>query len=109
MLFDIANNLLLYFALRTDLVIEVVAIERRFEDVGIQHIEVFLDVVLHLWCCGSGKSDDRNRRNFFEDFAQTAVFRTEVVAPFGNTVRFVNGKKRNGNSGQKINVFFFGE
>ena len=69
MLFDVANDLLLYFALRADLVIEVVAIERRLKDVGIQHVEVFLDVVLHFWSCGCGKRYNRNRRDFFEDFA----------------------------------------
>ena len=104
MLLDIADHVLLGLHLVTDAVEEVRAVERRLEDRGIQNAEVLLDIALHLRRSRRGEGDDRRTPDFLDDVADPAVLGAEIVAPFGNAVRFVHGVEGNLHFAEQLDV-----
>ena len=111
MVLDELNNLFVnVFVLLADFVVEVRTVERGDEHFGLVHAEVFLDVALHL---GRGGGRQRNHghilADLLDDFSDVAVFGTEVVAPFGDAVRLVDGVKRDVDILEKVHVFLFGQ
>ena len=60
-----------------------------------------LYIFAHLAGCRRGKRYKRRARKLVAQFAEFSVFRTEIVPPFRNAVRFVNGDERNFNAGKK--------
>ncbi len=97
-LLDETDNVAVYVrCLGPYLIVEVGAVERRFEDGGICHGEVFLDVVLHLGGGGGRKSYHRAGAYLCDDRTDAPVFRSEIVAPLRYAVRLVDGIERYGN------------
>ena len=77
-----------------DFIIEIGTIEGGDEHFGFVHAEILLYVGLHFGRCRRCQRDDRHLgANGFDDGTDAAVFRTEVVSPFRDTMRFVNGIK----------------
>lgn len=67
------------------------------------------DVMLNLRCGRRSKSYYRTTIYLVYNRAYASVFRAEVMTPLRNTVRLVNGIKRDGNCFKEFNIFFFGE
>ena len=96
------------FRLRTYFIIKIRTVERRFEDLGILDFKVFHDVLLHLHGCGSSQCNDWQFWIYrIDDRAQTAVFRTEVMTPFGDTVCLIDGKEGDVEATQELESLFF--
>ena len=95
--------------LGTYFIVEVVAVERGFEHLGIHHVQVFLDVALHFRGGGGGEGDDGSLADFFHDGADIAVFGAEVVSPFGDAVGFIDSEERDFYLFQEVHVAFFGQ
>ena len=89
------------------LIIKVRTVERRFEDLGIYHSQIFLDIMLHLRCRRCGKRNQRSFTYFIDNRTNPTVFRSKVMAPFRNTVSFIHCIERNLYRTQKLYVFFF--
>ena len=79
--------------LRAHLVEEVGPVEAGLVDVGVEDAEVLLDVVLDLGGRGGGQGDDGVLPDAVDDVPEPAVFRPEVMPPFGNAVGFVDGEE----------------
>ena len=98
------------FGLGSYFVIQIRAVERRLEDLGVHDLKVFHDVVLHLHRGGGGEGDDGEVvADGVDDGTQTAVFRTEVVAPFRDAVCLVDGDERDLEAAQELGGLVFGE
>ena len=93
--------------LRAYLIIKVRTVERRFENLSIYHSQIFLDIMLHLWCRCCGQRNQRSLSYFVDNRANPPVFRSEVMSPFRNTVSFVHCIERNFHRTQKFYIFFF--
>ena len=91
------------------LIVEVGTVEGTFEHLCIHHIEVFLDVSLNLRCGCSREGYDGSDSELFDDAADVAVLRSEVVAPFGDTVCLVYGVKRYFDLFQQCDSVFLGQ
>ena len=90
-------------------VVEVRAVERGFEHLRVQHVQVFLDVVLHFGRGGGGQGNDGRPAYFLDNRADFAVFRPEVVSPFRDAVGFVHGKEGDFYFFEELHVAFFGQ
>ena len=106
---DETHDILLRFHLVPDLVVEIRPVERRFEDHRIVDAEVLEDVALHLGGGGSSEGDDGRAAYLVHEAAYTPVFRAEIVAPFGDAVRFVHCVEGYVDFFQKGYVLFLGE
>ena len=81
--------------LGTYLVVQIRSVKRRHKHGCILHTQILDNVLLHLRCRRGCQRQNRSIIiNLVHCVTQTTVFRTEVVSPFRNTVRLVNGKKR---------------
>lgn len=89
------------------LIIKVRTVERRFENLSIYHSQIFLDIMLHLWCRCCGQRNQRSLSYFVDNRANPPVFRSEVMSPFRNTMSFVHCIERNFHRTQKFYIFFF--
>ena len=93
-----------------DFVVQVRAIKRGNENLRLVHAEVLLDVALHL---GRGRGRQRNHRHFLaylvNDGADAAVFRTEVVSPFRDTVCLIDGVKGDVDILEEFHVLLLGQ
>ena len=69
------------FRLRTYLIIEVRTVERTLELLGIDHVEVLLDVTAHLVSGRGSQGDDWSLAYLVDNRTDTAVFRSEVMSP----------------------------
>ena len=87
-------------------IIKVGPIEGRLEHLGILDMEILENVALHLGRGRSREGDDGGQLDFFHDGADFPVFRTEIVAPFGDTVGFVHRVERDLDLPQKGDVLF---
>jgi hypothetical protein len=106
---DLLDGLVL-LDLRANLVEQVVAVERGDKGVLRRHIEVFQDVLLHFWSSRGRQGHDRHLAgDGVEHNADAAIFRAEIVAPFGDTVGFVDSHKRDVGVLEKLDVLFLGE
>ena len=87
---ELYDVLIYILSFRTYLVIQIRTVERRLEDVCIHHSQVLLNIVLHL---RRGRCSQRNKRcfsYFINNRTYPAIFRAEVVSPFGNTMCLVD-------------------
>ena len=89
------------------LVVEVGAVERRLELLGVDDAQVLLDVGAHLVGGGGGERNHGCRANLVDDGPDAAVLRTEVVAPLRDTVRLVDGIERHFHRAQELHVVLF--
>ncbi len=104
--YDVAVGVLV---LRSDLVVKVLTVERGFEDGNIVHAEVFLDVVLHLRGCRGCEGYNGTRSDLVDYRSYAPVFRTEIVAPLRDAMGFVDGKERDLDRAQEVDVVFLGQ
>ena len=92
---DEADELFVHlFGLLTHLIIEIGAVERRFEHLCLEYAEVFLYVVLYLRGGSGGEGDYGCLAYTLNDRVDTAVFRTEVVTPLRDTMCLIDGIER---------------
>ncbi len=108
-LLDEADDVAVDVVLGPDLVVEVRAVERRLEDRGVAHAEVLLDVELHFGRGRGRERDQRRRADLVDDRTDAAVLGAEVVAPFRDAVRLVDGIERDLDLAQEGDVVLFGE
>ena len=108
-LLDETDDVVVDVVLGPDFVVEVRAVERRFEDRGVGHAQILLDVELHLGRGRSRQGDQRRRANLVDDRPDAAVLRAEVVSPLRNAVRLVDGVERNLYLAQERHVVLLGE
>ena len=106
----VLNELLLGVVLGAHLVVEVGAVEAGFEHRGIVHLQVLLDVELHL---GRGRGREGNNGHVaaqvVDDAANLAVLGPEIVAPFRDAVGLINGHKADGAFQQKVDGIVLGQ
>ena len=93
-LLDEADHLFLDIDLVADLVVEIGPVERALEHLCVHHAEILLYVRLDFRSGGGGEGYDGCRAELVHDTADMAVFRTEIMSPFGNTVSLVYGVER---------------
>ncbi len=103
--YDIARNV----ALGSYLVIEISPVEGRLKHGRIEHSEVLLNVQLHLGGRRSRKGYERRLTYVVHYGTYAAVFRTEVVPPFRDTVRLIDGVERYLYLAQERYVVLFGK
>ena len=106
---DELDEVLLGIHLVADLVVEVGAVERGLEDRRVGDAEVLEDVALHLGRGRGRERDDGRAADLVHQRADAAVFRTEIVSPFGNTVRLVHGVERDLHFAQHLDVLLLGQ
>ena len=105
---DELDNILIYVcSLRTYLIIKVRTIERRLEHLCFHHTQILLDIVLHLRCGGCSQCNERSFPDFIDNRTNTAIFRSEVMSPFRNTMGLIYGIERNLNRFQELHILFF--
>ena len=51
------------------------------------------DISPCVWICGGGQRNQRHAREMIAQFSQGRVFRTEIVTPMRDAVRFIDGKQ----------------
>ena len=90
--------------LRTHFIVQVRAVETALEDRRVFHPEVLLDVFLHFRRRGRGQSDDGCLADTLNHRTDLAVFRTEVMTPFRDTMCLVNGVETDFHPFQKVHV-----
>ena len=90
-IFQEANQLLFSFLFRPHFIVEISAIERRDKNIRLFHLKIFLDVELNLGSGSRGQGDNCHISQLCDHGFDLAVFRTEVMAPLGNTVGFIDG------------------
>ena len=88
---DETDDILLRLHLVADFVIQVGPIEGGLEHPGILDAEILEDIALDLGRCCGCEGYDGSRLNLFHDGTDFPVFRTEIVAPFGNTMGLIHG------------------
>ena len=106
---DELDDVTLGIRLVADFIVEVLAIEGILEYAGIQHAEVLLDVGLDLRGRRGRQGDDRRTLDLADDFTDAAVFRAEIMAPFGDAVGLVNGIEGDLQLLEQLDVFFFSQ
>ena len=70
--------------------------------VRVAQAELLQDVVPHLAGGAGRERRDRVIRKQLAQAAQLPVFRTKLVPPFGNAMRFVDGEKRQRHAPEKL-------
>ena len=93
----------------SDLIEQIVAVERRFQHNRIHHVQVFLDVLLDLGSGGRRQRHDGHVGDAFDDRLDSSVFRSEVVAPFRDAMGFIHRHKTDSHRLQEFDVFCFGQ
>ena len=102
-------NLALGLGLFADFIIEIRPVERRLEHPGLCHSQILLDIALDLGSGGGGERYHRRLSDLRHYLVYAAVFRTEVVAPFGDAVRLVYRVEGYRDGLEHRDVLFFGE
>ena len=108
-LFDEADDVAVDVALGADLIVEVRPVERRFEDRGVGHAQVLLNIQLHLGRGRGREGDQRRGADLVDDRADAAVLGPEVVSPLRDAVRLVDGVERHLYLMQERHVVLLGE
>ena len=91
---ELYDVLIYILSFRTYLVIQILTFELSLEYVFIHHSQVILNIVLHLRLVRCGQINKRRFSYFINNRTYPAIFRAEVVSPFGNTMRFVDSIER---------------
>ena len=109
-LLHVLNQLLFGVVLGAHLVVEIGAVEAGFEDAGVVHVQVFLDVQLHF---GRGRGREGNNGHVaaqvVDDAANLAVLGPEVVAPLRDAVGLVDGHEADGAFQQELDGVVLGQ
>ena len=103
------NILINIITLTAYFVIQIRTIERRFIFACIRHTQYLLDIFAHLLrgCCR--QCYDGCTTYHIHYGTDTAIFRTEVVSPFRNTVCLVNGIEGNLHIFEELYIFVLGQ
>ena len=80
--------------LRDHAVAQVRAIEAGYIDAGVTQVELLQDVRPDARRSGGSERHERHAREALAQRGELAVFRTEVVPPFADAVRFIDGDLR---------------
>ena len=67
---------------------------------------ILLDVMLHFRCSRRSQRYQRGFSYFIDNGTDAAILRTEVMAPFRDTMGFVHGIERNLHRFQKLHILF---
>ena len=67
------------------------------------------DVALDLGRGRGGQGDEGALTNLVDDGADAAILGAEVMAPFGDTMRLIDGEEGNLDGAQKVDVFLLGQ
>ena len=74
------------------------------------HIKIFNNINLHFWGSRSRQSDDRHTVvNGLNHRSDTTIFRSKIMSPFRNTMRFIHTDERDFCILKKLNIFIFRE
>ena len=106
---DEADDVFFRIHLVPHFVIQIGPIEGRFEHPGVLDAEVLEDVALHFGRGRGGEGDHRRRLDLVYDGADFPIFRTEVVAPFGDAVGLIHGVEGDFDFLQERHILLFGE
>ena len=90
--------------LRPHLVVQVRTVEGTLELYAILNTQAAHDVRTHLVGSRRRKCDDRSNADRINGMAYLAVLRTEVMSPFRDAMRLVNGIEADFNRPQECNV-----
>ena len=105
---DIANQIFIHIVcLLTYFVIQIRTIKRRLKHRRIHHIQVLLDIALHLRCCSRGQCNDWCLTNTLHDGVNPAILWTEIVSPLRDTMRFIHGIERDLYIFQEVHILIF--
>src|SRR5690606_33431248 len=74
-------------------IIEVLSVERRFKDISCLHLQVLLNIELHFRRSCSRQGNDRQIANLSNNRLYFPIFWPKIMAPFGNTMCFINDEK----------------
>ncbi len=69
---------------------EVGSIESGLDAVSVSNSKALSDIRCHLGRCCRGQAQHRRHGKGFDQFCQFEVVRTEIMAPFGDTMGLVN-------------------
>ena len=105
----VTHDLLQCIFLGANLIEQVLTVEGGFEQPGVFHAQVFLNVCLDFWRSRRRKGDDGHLGNLIDDGADAPVFRTEIMAPFGNAVGLVHRHKTDAYAAQEVDVVLLGK
>ena len=90
-------------------IVEVRAVERRFEHSRIRDAKALLYVVLHLRGGCRCQCDDGDLLSYLVDYrADSSIFRPEVMSPFRDAMRLVYGEEGNLHLSEEFHVLFLG-
>ena len=105
MLLDKLDDVLIHIlGLRPHLVIKVRTIKRTLELRSIEDTQVLLDVAAHLVRCRRRQRNNGCLAYLVDNRTDTAVFRAEVMAPFRNTMRLIDGIERDLHRLQELHI-----
>ena len=110
-LLDVFNNFLGYIiGLWPYFIVKIWTVEGWFEDFGFKHIKVLLNILLHFGCRSGSKSHDWYiLSDGFDNGAESAIFRAEIMPPFRNTVGFIDSVETDIDALEKLYVILFGQ
>src|SRR5699024_5898236 len=91
---DKFDKLLFGLVLGPYLIIQVLTVERRLEDISSFHLQVLLDIELHFRCSSSRKGYDGKVADLANNRFDFSVFWPEVMPPLRNTMCLIYGYER---------------
>ena len=95
--------------LLSDFIIEVWTVEGTLEFLGIHDAQTLLDVRTHLIGCRSRQGNQRSLAYLIHLVTDFAVFRTEVMPPFRNTVSLIDGIETDLYRFQEVHILVLGK
>ena len=93
LLLDKAQQLLLGLVLFDDVIGQVRPVKAGQEDPRLFQPQVMADLLAGIRVGGGGQGNARHVRKAIGQYAEFPVFRTEVVSPLADAMRFVNGEQ----------------
>ena len=85
---------LVFINFRLNLIIQISSVKRRNQHKGIAQCQIFYNITLHFGGSSSSEGDYGNVGiDDIHHLTQPAVFGSEIMSPFRNTVRLIYGKK----------------
>src|SRR5579859_3624890 len=100
--------ILLYLGL--DLIVEIAAVERRNENVGLPQSQILYNIAFYLGGSGGCQGDYRDVWvDLVHHLPQPAVFRAEIMTPLRDTMCFINGEKRDLQITEEFHILLLGK